>query len=113
MKITGFIMALALTVSAYAADMGGKWKSMFEGNGQSIEITYDFKVDGSKLTGTVTGPMGETAISEGKIDGNDFTFSMVRGDFKISYKGKIAGEQLNITVQFGENTFEMTAKRAS
>ena len=50
------LMAVAL-VAAYAADVTGKWTAQVPGRGgQTTETTFNFKADGSKLTGTVSGP---------------------------------------------------------
>ena len=78
-----------------------------------------FKVEGDKLTGTITmGQMGEGPISEGKVDGENVSFAVVRefngNEFRINYKGKVSGDEMKITgeVVGRDRTFEMTAKRA-
>ena len=63
---------LAATVSA--ADVGGKWiGDVNTPDGQSISLTFTFKLDGGKVTGTVTGPTGDIDISDGKMDGDTIT----------------------------------------
>ena len=104
-------MTLVLAVSAFAADINGKWKSVIEYNGQGIEVVYNFKVEAGKLTGSVSGPNGEYEINEGKIEGDNFSFSISTDQFDVAYKGKIADGQLNITLQFGDNSLETIAKR--
>jgi hypothetical protein len=58
-----------------------------------VETVFSFKVDGSKLTGIVSDPEGETAISEGSINGDEISFSVVRNfrgnATKLVYKGKV------------------------
>jgi hypothetical protein len=83
-----------------------------------MENTFTFKVDGDKLTGTITmGQMGEGAISEGKADGDNVSFAVVRefngNQFRINYKGKVSGDEMKISgeVVGMDRTFEMTAKR--
>ena len=111
------MMMFALTLCA--ADVAGTWKASVETPNGTFESTFLFKVDGNKLTGTVTGRMGEAPISEGKIEGDDVSFNVVRSrdgqEFKLSYKGKIKGDELMLTVsiQGMDQTFDMTAKRAS
>ena len=111
MRLAKLLMTLVLTVSAFAADINGKWKSVIEYNGQGIEVVYNFKVEASKLTGSVSGPNGEYEINEGKIEGDNFSFSISTDQFDVAYKGKIADGQLNITLQFGDNSLETIAKR--
>ena len=111
MRIARLLVALVLVASAFAADINGTWKSTIEFNGESINVSYDFKVEGGKLTGNVTGPRGEYPITEGKVEGDEFSFAISTGDVDVAYKGKIAADHLNITVRFGDNTLETTAKR--
>ena len=103
---------------AFAADVTGKWKASFNTpDGQTRESVFDFKVDGEKLTGSVSGPMGETPISDGKVSGDDISFSVTRSfngnEFKMRYKGKVSGDEIKFTIEAGERSFEMTAKRVS
>ena len=123
MRIRTIITILAaiglLAVFAVAADITGKWKAETTGrDGQTRTTTFNFKVDGSKLTGTVSGRMGDTEITEGKIDGDAISFVVMR-EFqgeqrKIQYKGKVVGEEIKLSVQFGPDMppREMVAKRA-
>jgi hypothetical protein len=113
------LAAIVLTV-AWAADVSGKWKAeMQTPDGQTRTSIFTFQVSGDALTGTVAGARGETPISEGKISGDAISFVVVRkfqdNEFKMNYKGKVAGDEIKLTVtaNFGgeERTFEMTAKR--
>jgi hypothetical protein len=78
------------------------------------------KADGSNLTGTVSGRGGETEISNGKIDGDTVSFSVVRefqgNSMKINYTGTVSGDTIQFKMQRegGEGQArEFTAKRAS
>lgn len=33
-------------------------------------------------------------------------------EFKMNYKGKFAGNEIKFTIDFGQGSFEMTAKKA-
>ena len=51
MKLRFALLTLALAASAFAADVSGKWTAEVKGrNGQSREITMNFKADGATLT---------------------------------------------------------------
>jgi hypothetical protein len=96
-----------LALSAFAADVSGKWKGEYPGrDGQMTTSTMTLKVDGEKLTGTVSGRMGENPISEGRISGDDISFVVVRDvqgqEMKIQYKGKFAGDEIKMSVVFRE-----------
>ena len=106
-------------VTALAADISGTWKATVETPNGAMETTFVFKVEGDKVTGTATlGQMGESAISEGKVDGDNVTFAVVRsgpnGEFRINYTGKVNGDEMKIaaSVVGMDRNFEMTAKRA-
>jgi hypothetical protein len=112
MKLARTLMVLVLAGTAFAADVAGKWTSFFEGPDGKMEIVFDFKVDGGKITGSVTGPHGEMPITEGKVTGDEITFTVATDQFKAVHKGKIAGNEMKLSVDMGERTMEMTAKRA-
>jgi len=112
------IMAV-FALTAFAADVNGTWKASIETPNGTMETTFVFKVEEGKVTGTATmGQMGESPISEGKVDGDTVTFAVVRqgpnGEFRINYSGKAAGDEMKITATIPamDRTFEMTAKRA-
>lgn len=108
-------LAASLAIPAFAADVTGKWKISFEMNGEKREGAMNLKVDGSKLTGTMESTRGTSEISEGKIDGDTISFVVIRNfngnEVKISYKGKVIGDEMKLSVDFNGNELPMTAKR--
>jgi hypothetical protein len=50
------------------------------------------------LTGTVANSQGETAISEGKINGDDISFVVIRSvdgnEMKFVYKGRVSEDEI-------------------
>ena len=113
------VLLAVFAMTAVAADVSGTWKATVETPNGTMETTFVFKVDSGKVTGTATmGQMGESAISEGKVDGDTVTFAVVRqgpnGEFRINYSGKASGDEMKITgsIPAMDRTFEMTAKRA-
>lgn len=121
-RIVSFIFAVVLAAAsvAWAADVNGKWVAQVPGRqGQTREQTFNFKVDGDKLTGTVSGMQGETSISDGKINGDEIsfsqTFNMQGNSVKLLYKGKVSGDEIKFTrTREGSDQpgREFTAKRA-
>lgn len=94
-----------------AADINGKWKATVEGRDGPIEVEYNFTVADGKLTGTVTGPMGEAVITDGTVKDDEVSFAIAAGERSIAHKGKVAGDEMTLTVEFGERQVEFTAKR--
>lgn len=93
---------LAASAIALAADVSGKWTAQVPGRGgQTREQTFNFKAEGDKLTGTVSGMQGDNPISDGKITGDEISFKVVfsvqGNEVKLLYKGKVAGDEIKFT----------------
>ena len=98
---------------AKAPDLNGRWEGKVQGpDGNEMQIAFNLKVEGEKLTGTVEGPMGEMTITEGVVKGNEFFFKLDFGDMKINEQGKMTGDTIQMKVIFDQNTFEYSLKRA-
>jgi hypothetical protein len=113
------IMAFTpLTVKA-ATDISGTWSGEFKApdGGQGFQISFTFKQDGDKLTGTVQGPQGDPiAITDGKIDGDKFSFKVSFGEMIITHEGTVnsAGDEIKLASKSDQGNFpggEMTLKR--
>jgi len=118
---------LAVTVCLMAADASGKWTFEQQGRNGTMQVTLNLKIDGAALSGSVTQPgregnAMETPISDGKIDGNNISFTVKRefngNSFVISYKGTLDGDNLKLEItrpgRDGEtHTSNAVAKRAS
>jgi hypothetical protein len=119
MKLRLLLASCLLAVSALAADVTGKWTAdMQTRDGQTRTVTFDLKADGNTLTGSVTSPRGATDISNGKVDGDNVSFDVVRefngNSVTIHYSGTVSGDSLKLTMQGPRgNGRELTAKRAS
>jgi hypothetical protein len=127
----GILLALAL-VAVAADNITGKWTYEMQGRGGGgggggtpRVVTLDLKVDGMNLTGTVTQPAGfggrggggggggaaaggappaptPTAITNGKVNGDSFSFEVTRegrnGSTTTKYEGKASGGELQLKV---------------
>jgi hypothetical protein len=109
------VLFLAVASSALAADVSGNWKGDLKmADGNALETTFVFKLDGDKLTGTATNMYGEEQITEGTVKGDDISFIVLAGggQFKVIYKGKIVGDNLKFAVTVGDfGDGELIAKR--
>jgi hypothetical protein len=118
MKKATIFLVLSLAVLAgvaFAADVTGKWTGQVPGRGDNtFETTFVFKVEGDKLTGTVTGRGGERPISEGKITGETISFVVANPERGNQvYEGTIAGDEIKFTRKGGQGEPRpFTAKRA-
>jgi hypothetical protein len=76
-----------------------------------MAATFTFKVDDDKLTGTMTGPQGEVSLHEGKVSGDQISFTTTGGNAKILFQGTVAGNEMKMTREGGQAR-EFTLKRA-
>ncbi len=108
--------ALTLWVS-FAADIDGKWTGQIQGRNGPQTQTLMLKSDGGTLTGSVQGGRGgPVEISDGKIDGANVSFSVVRefqgNKITQEFKGTVSGGELKLTVSGGRGgPAEVTYKR--
>ena len=89
---------------AFAADINGKWKGTFEGGPSgAIEQNFTFKVDGDKISGTMTDEfIGEAKITQGALKGDDISFAVSgngqMGEMTLNFKGKVTGaDEMQLT----------------
>ena len=52
-------------------------------------------------------------IKDGKIAGDEISFSAERPFGTFTYNGKLSGNEIKFKVTFNDQTFEITAKRVS
>lgn len=110
-------LAIGLTAaSALAADVTGTWSAeMKTPDGNSFQLTFTFKQDADKLTGSVQGPQGDPiAISNGKVDGDNLTFDVSFNGMTIHHICTVSGDEIKMTTKSDSGDFpgmEMTLKR--
>ena len=93
-------LAVLLCVAAAAADVSGKWKAEFTtADGTQRVNTFNFKVDAGKLTGTVAGTQDETPIQNGKVNGDEISFTAERPFGTFTYTGKFTGNEIAASVR--------------
>jgi len=124
MRNLGVALAVALAffaVTAMAADVTGVWKAEMPGRGgETREVTFNLKQSGETLTGTTSGFRGaDVPISDGKVSGDDISFTVVRefrgNTMKMLYKGKIVGSEIQFKMQRegSDREREFTAKKGA
>ena len=112
----GLAMMLA-PAAMRAADVTGSWTSSMQSpDGSSMQITFTFKQDGDKLTGTVQGPQGDPIdISNGKVDGDKLTFDVTFNGMTIHHDCTVDGDEIKMTTKSDSGDFpgmQLTLKRA-
>jgi hypothetical protein len=102
--ILSAILVLAAVGLALAANVDGKWVAQVPGQGGNTrEVTFNFKAEGDKLTGTMSGRQGQpdVQIADGTVKGDDIsftqTFNAQGNTVKLVYKGKVSGDEIKFT----------------
>ena len=103
-----FVPGILARAEDKKSDPTGTWKWSFTGqNGQTRETTLKLKLDGDKLTGTVSGRGGETAIEGAKIQGEEISFQVTRefngNKVTSKYTGKLSGDSIKGKMEFERN----------
>ena len=104
MKICFFLVGFLLIAGiALAADIDGTWEGEAMVMNQPTKMTFTFKADGEKLTGTAPGPSGPVTIEDGKVKGEKISFKF-NIDFQqmkmtFKYKGVLSGDEIKLTYE--------------
>jgi hypothetical protein len=116
------VLIVAGLVCVYAADISGKWTTQFDSQVGVQKYVFEFKVEGTKLTGTAISKIADaaeakTAITEGTVNGDDVSFvenlDYSGQQLKIAYKGKIAGDEIKFSRDVaGQGGETFVAKRS-
>ena len=104
-------------ISALAADVSGSWTGAMGGDAGGMQLTFNLKQDGTKLTGSISNPQGgdPITISDGKVDGDKISFKVSFNGINITHDGTINGDQITLESKSDSADFpggEMVLKRA-
>ena len=117
--IVASMLILVVCAPAFAADVDGKWSGTVQGPAGDTPVSFTFKADGAKLTGSTPSPLGgpDIAIAEGKIDGKNITFKVSLDfgagmPFDFDYKGVVSATDLKLTTEFAGMPIEINLKKA-
>ena len=129
-----FVLTILLIASfaLMAADVSGKWTYEAPGRGGNPgrPVTITLKADGATLTGTVPAggrgggdnPPPPIAITDGKVDGNNISFTVTRefnGNTMVQkYEGVVNGDEIKLKIiRNGQDgtpvTYDVVAKRSN
>ncbi|HEX3386821.1 MAG TPA: hypothetical protein VHS53_16585 [Mucilaginibacter sp.] len=101
---------------AYFADLNGKWSGMLLApDGNQYPLSYTFKADGDKLTGTGESPQGAIDLTKGSIKGDSLFFHIDVGGVDVPNTGKYytEGDSISLTLDYQGIKMHTTLKRAT
>jgi hypothetical protein len=98
------VLCTILTGVALAADISGNWEGTMQAGNDPVPLTFTFKQEGQKLTGTVLSPQNPPLpLNDGKVAGDKLTF-YVQADMggtptKFLTEGVIKGDQITLNIR--------------
>ncbi len=105
-------LALLTMTIGQAQTIDGKWKGEMQSPNGPFELTFNFKVAGDSLTGAVIGQMGDMPISNGKVNGKEFSFDVSMGDMTIVHQCTFMSDSISMKVKgFQGEPTELILKR--
>src|SRR5215831_13017994 len=112
------LVLMVMCVTAYAADVDGTWTGTVPSPMGDFPVSFTFKADGTKLTGSTLGFDGmPVPIQDGKIDGNTITFTVTFDfggmPFMLSYKGTVSKEDIKMSAEAFGMPFEFVVKKSN
>jgi hypothetical protein len=114
------LILFAAAMVLLAAGIDGKWIVETQGRNGPQQSTLMLKATGSELTGTYEAPArggaasAPVAITDGKVDGNKFSFTASAGRGPAKFEGTVDGDQIKGTrTPEGRDGQPFSAKRAN
>ncbi|HEY5347312.1 MAG TPA: hypothetical protein VIJ72_03895 [Rhizomicrobium sp.] len=94
----------------------GKWEIVVNSPMGAQKATLDLKADGASLTGTQVAPQGSMAIANGKVDGNNVSWSTAITSpmpMTLEFAGTVEGDAISGKVKAGAfGSFPFSGNRA-
>lgn len=98
---------------AATANLNGQWYGTLKtDDGIDYPLTYNFKIDGDKLTGTAKGPNGDLLIRDGELHGSTFSFSVTLNKMQILHTGKFYADSVSLDLECQDKEAHTVLKRA-
>jgi hypothetical protein len=119
MKTQRIVLAFLLASGpVWAADIDGKWTGTLDTPGGPVPVSYTFKADGAKLTGSSAAPDGTPVpIKGGKVAGDKISYSLDvdfgQGPITFVYTGVVSHNELKLHTDFMGMPIDFTLKKAS
>jgi hypothetical protein len=105
------VLCAAVSTALGAADVDGTYKGSVDTPNGPLELTFVFKTDGERLTGSVASAMGEVPLENGTAKGDVLTFDVNVQGMSITHEAKQAGDQVTIKATGDWGTTEYVVTR--
>jgi hypothetical protein len=120
--LAALVLASIVSVCGAQDSVAGKWKAEFDSQIGVQKYTYDFKLDGTNVTGKASSEtqMGtnDVSLSDIKVNQDEITFTepmkFQDNAVSIAYTGKINGDEIKFHRKVGDIAEEdLVAKRVT
>jgi hypothetical protein len=115
-KLSSSRMEQSLVLSRVKEEskIDGKWVGKIDNPQGEFELTFTFKVDGNTLTGKSNTPMGDIELTNGVVNGNDFSFDVDAGGMVIKHNCKYLNDDvIEVKVNVMDQDMVMKLTRAA
>jgi hypothetical protein len=99
--LAGFAIA---SMTMFAADLTGIWTGQMPGRrGDKEDVSFQFKVNGSTLTGKMFGDEFDLALEQASVSGDQVKFTVTTTNYysgsqvKVAFTGTIKGNEIELT----------------
>jgi len=106
--VVSIFMVLFCTTMLFASKIDGKWAASVDTDNGTFDFTLTYKVDGDKLSGTISTEMGDLEFTDGKVNGDTFEYKFDIEGYSITHKGKILNDneiKILSSGDYGENEY--------
>jgi hypothetical protein len=116
MLTSAALLLFIVVCFAAVADLTGTWVGKVklpeaDAGSNDFSLRYVFKVDSGKLTGTAHMPQGEVNITDGMINGNEFSFNVPVPNGNAPHTGKFYGDSIALHIVYKGEHLQTTLKR--
>lgn len=113
--LTATLIGVAMACLAAVGGIAGKWQGSVKlPDGNTYPANYEFQISNGKLSGTATAEGLPKVITDTKISGDDFSFSIADDDGSaIKHSGKYypQGDSVSLNVNYQGTILHTTLTR--
>jgi hypothetical protein len=99
-----YLAGFTIAATMFGADLTGIWAGQAPGRrGDKEDVAFQFKVNGSTLTGKMFGDEFDLALEDGSVSSNQIKFTITTTNYysgsqvRSVYTGTIKGNEIEIT----------------
>lgn len=87
-------------LAVVATGLTGNWAGAIKTPNGDYPLNCSFKVEGDKLSGIAYNETDSIPITDGRINGNSFSFNLTFNGASLKNSGKLYGDSITVDVDF-------------